>query len=621
MALDEHEGSDHSEEEANPATPIDDPEILLRQLEADTTTTELHSQRARVFKRVAELRRAQGRDMEGQRAEWQSWLFDFMLVSRDERRSRGYGRFAPMIEMNGQAYPHVAVFPAESLLAFKDELDRSTNPIHRAMYSDFIWDQREKYLSPRKDAVEVARAAVDAYLQAAQQYRRNKWDDQLADALDRAAELAMSLRDSGRISLCVQECFRLADELIAEQQHPAVRWAIDLLETLQRFKRHLSPEDHQRIVSLVGAGASFCGTVGGYHIQRSFLGLLPESERALGRNDEAEDAIRRRAETFVAEAEQELSAVVRLHIFGEAVEAYQQLGDSEKIDELKRSLSQAGLDAMSEMTTVSAEVRVPAEVADAWVNKLLELSLEDALKVLATTKHFVPKIKQVRHEAAEQRRKHPLQYLVSRHTLDSVGRIVEKALTDEEQIAASEADVYRFELVMQDWELGRAFDRLESDRGLTAVTLMQFLRSHSIFETSTLDVVAVGVERYFAADYVSALHVLVPQLEDTFRDILAKLRISRTSARQGITREKPLDVVLSTPELRRGLGEDLATYFEWFLMHQELDNLRHRTAHGLLKLEHCTHELVHRILYCYLQLANLEVVAQEEPENGDAPTD
>lgn len=599
----------------------DDPDALVGQLEGDIDRTRLRLQRARVFRRVAELLRAQGRDIEGQRAEWQAWLFDFMLVPRDERRSRGYGRFAPMIEMNGRAYPHVDVFPPESLLAFKDELDRSTNPIHRAMYADFIWDQREKYPGQRRDTVEAARAAIDAYLEAARQYRQNKWDDQLGDALDRAAELAMSLRDTDRIGLCMQECFRLAEELIAEQQHPAVRWAIDVLETLQRFTRHLSSQDHEMIVSLAEAGAGFYAAEGDHHIQRSFMEVLAKSQRVLGRPDHVADTLTRRAETFVAEAEQATRSLAKMHFLGEALQAYQQLGDAGRTDQLKRQLSQAGLDAIAEMTTVSAEVRVPAEVAEAWVNKLLALSLEEALKVLAATKRFVPKVEQVRHEAALQRQRHPLQYLGSRHTLDSAGRIVQKAVSDEEQVAASEADVYRFDLVIRDWELGRAFDRLELERGLTAETFMLFLHSHPIFEPATLDVVAVGIERYFAGDYVSALHVLVPQLEDTLRDILARLGISRISVQEGITLEKRLDVVLTTAELRQVLGEDLATYLERFLVRRESDNLRNRTAHGLLKLEDCTRELVHRVLYCYLQLASLEIVAEEEPGSEAAPRD
>lgn len=598
----------------------EDPDSLLQRVESDLTTAEFALQRARVFRRAAELLRAQGRAAEGQRAEWRAWLFDFMLVPRGDRRSRGRGRFAPMVEMGGRAYPQVTMFPSESLLAFKEELDRSQNPIHRARYADFIWDQRNRYPGPKGVPLEAAKIALDAYLQLARQYRDNQWDDQLADALDRAAELALSTRDAGRIAHCKEECFRLAEEMVALQRHPPVRWAIDVLETLQSFKRRLSAQDHEHIVSLAEAGASFYAAEGDYHIQRSFLALLPESHRALGGTDEAGKALARRAEAFVAEADQAPSALAKLHFLGEALDAYQQIGDSEKVDELKRRLAEAGLDATSEMKTVSVEFRIPTAVAEAWVNQLLAFDLDEALGVLAATRRFIPKLEQIRTHAARQREQFPLLHLVSRRTLDSAGRIVQKARSDDEHVAASEADLYKLALATGDWEMGLAFDRLESEKGLTAETFTRYLRSRPIFEPATLEVVAIGVERYFADDQVSALHVLVPQLEDTFRDILGKLGLSRTSAQQGLTREKPLDVVLATPELRADLGEDLCSFLEQFLLRPESENLRHRTAHGLLKVKHCSRETTRRVLLCYLQLANLTAVTAGQPQGETSST-
>ena len=598
-----------------------DPFALLQQVEADLNDFELPSQRSQLFRRAAEMFRARGLEDEGQRAEWQTWLFDFMLVSRDERRSRGYGRFAPAVEMQGRAYPHVAMFPPEALRAFKEELDRTANPIHRALYADFIWDQRDKYPGPKRETFEAAKTAVGAYLEAARLYRKNEWDDQLADAIDRASELALSIGDAGSRDRCKRACFELVDELVGAQKHPPTRWAIDVLETLQRFNRHLSTQDHQRIVSLAETGAAYYATKGKFYIERSFLDLLPASHRALGATDDATNALARQAATFIAEGDQAPSALGKLHFFGKALEAYQKLGNAKEVEDLKRRVSQAGLDAISEMETVSVEVKIPREVVEAWVNRLLARDLESALQALAATRRFIPRMDHIRAEAQRRRQQHPLQYLVSRLTLDSAGRIVQRTLTGDEQIAVSEADVYNFAMATGDWELGLAFERLQAQKGLTSETLMQFLRSRSIFEGATLDVVSVGMERYFASDYVSALHILVPQLEDTFRDILAKLGLSRISAQQGITREKPLDEVLGTPELREGLGKDLATFFERFLINGDSSNVRNRTAHGLLKLEHCTRETVRRVLLCYLQLANLTIVARPSSDVESSPTE
>lgn len=500
-----------------------EPEAILSWLEHDVTTTKLMMGRATLFKRAAKLFQERDKTAAAERAELQGALFSFLLQSRRKRRPNGHGRFAPMIEMQGTSYPHVAAFTPESLTAFSEELGQSSNPIHRALYADFIWDQRDKYPGPGKEAYEASTTAIAAYLESANIYRHNKWDDQLVDAVDRASELALSIKDTGLIARCIQECFRFAEELITEQSHPAVRWAIDVLETAQNFDQHLSKSDQQRIVPLIQAGADFYAGDRNRHIQHSFLELLARALRALGKAEEAEQARAMSAETFVTEANEADSAIVKLHLLGEAIEAYQQLGNSQRVDELKRSLSEAGVASLSEMKRISVGVTIPREVADAWVNKVLSLDLNEALGFLAASRRFVPDAGEVRSDAANRRSQFPLQYLVSRSTLDAAGHIVQKAGSQDEHVVASEADVYKRIIAMGDWELGRAFDRLESEKGLTTETLMTFLRSGPLFDPATLDVVEVGVQRYFVGDYVSALHILVPQFEDTLRDILARL--------------------------------------------------------------------------------------------------
>ena len=589
----------------------DNPDALLDQLDSDTGVGESHRAHGQVLRRAAELFRAQGREADAQVAEWRSCLFDFTLLPRNKRRDNGYGRFAPMSETAGRAYPHVDAFPQECLERLAELLDRTANPIHRALYADFVWDRRKRYPGSRKRPIEAARIAIDAYLEAARLHQRSGGDDDFVDALDRSAELALSIQDPDRIDRSKAACLEIARELIRTQEHPAVRWSIDILKTLVTFGRHLVLTDRSQLLALAEDGALFYAALGNHHIERSFLALLSEGHRGLRQIGQATAALARRAATFVVEAEQADSALIKLHMLSKAVEAYQAIGDTEKVDQLKQQLSEAGRDSLAEMHEFSVEVAIPSDVVERWVNRLLSLELDEALAMLGATRRFIPQVEQMRTQAEGHRQAHPFLYLAPRRTLDSAGRIVQKALTGDEQIAASETDMHKIDLAFAGVELGLGFDKLETQKDLTSDSFIGYLRSRPIFASATLDVVAYGVERYFATDYVSALHVLVPQLEDTFRDILDKLNVPRTSFQQELTREKPLDDVLKTPELRSRLGEDLATFLERLLILPESENLRNRTAHGLLKLEHCTRETTQWILLCYLQLAHLAIVPAE----------
>ena len=73
-------------------------------------------------------------------------------------------------------------------------------------------------------------------------------------------------------------------------------------------------------------------------------------------------------------------------------------------------------------------------------------------------------------------------------------------------------------------------------------------------------------------------------------------------------------MILKTAELRAGLGEDLSVFFERFLTNPESENVRNRTGHGMLKLEHCRQDITRRVLLCYLQLAQLTVGTEVSPK-------
>jgi hypothetical protein len=269
------------------------------------------------------------------------------------------------------------------------------------------------------------------------------------------------------------------------------------------------------------------------------------------------------------------------------------------------------------MVTISGELRIERSAIEAWVDKLLSLDVPDALSVLSKTNRFIPRTADAKTRAERLRQQFPLQHLMPRKTLNERGQIVASSASQEEQEALSEMDAYLQELMLRDLELGPAFDRLEVEKGLDPAALMAFLRGGRLFTAETLDTVAVGVERFFGKDYVSAMHVLVPQLEDTLRDMLEQLGSSRTSMQPSGQREKPIDVVLADGSLRQVLGEDLADYLEVLLTEQRGPNLRHRTAHGLMKVRNCTREAVQRVLHGYLQLAARHASASKSVDSGD----
>lgn len=587
--------------------PEADPSALLRELEEDKTEWLFGFERARVFSQAADIYHTGGDVDAARRTGTLAAIFDFDLVPRSARRGEGKGRFQPQWEFGGQAYPHVDAFDSEALDAIAAELATSTNPLHRSRYADFLWERRPHHT--------FARQAIDAYLEAADLYVAAGRHKQLCDALDRAAELSMQLGDQALTARSKAAAFRQAGGLLAAEQHPGVRWAIDILETLLSFGRRLMDDDRSEITKLADHGATFYAADGNLHLARSFLTVLAKAYEALRRPEDAQEGRRRIAASLVDEADQAGSYLAAVYLLRQAVQAYADAGDSAGVEALKRRLSDAIVASDSEFVTFSTEVTIPTAPLRAWGDRLLIGTAEEALNRLMTS--LVPSIERVRSSADRLQRKFPLRHLFSNVWFEDK-RIVGSAQTEDEHGAMSFIESYLLDLQFSDLQLGLAFERLEIEKGLDTETLMQFLGQGDLFDSETLDTVVAGVERYFAQDYVSALHVLVPQLEDVLRKFLGKLGLATTSFREGLTREKTLDIVLEAAELRSMLGEDLATYFEVLLIRPAALNLRNRTGHGLVKRRDCTRTNVQRILHCYLVLTNF--VAQESAEAETPPS-
>jgi hypothetical protein len=449
-------------------------------------------------------------------------------------------------------------FDEEAVILIKSAFQRTTNPIHRARYADFLWERCNEF--------RMAQAAIDAYQELAELYLANGWYESLADALDRAAELALKINDRSRIEHTKTLAFRIADELVHNERHPVYIYTRNVIHTLQGFDLSLSDEEWSTIVTLI-EDAVACYDHEGTGT-RSFLELLTTSLAQRRQPALVPVARKRIAASFEAEARDAMcdkGSLVGLTILREALNAYANVGDTAKVDEMKRRIAEAAAASESEMKTVSITVSIPREAFEHWTNQVLQLTLEHALATLAAADRHIPDVQTVRADAARNRRRFPMQWLVSRMTLDDT-RVVDAPTSEDDIERSSFLQQYGLDRGLRTVELSLILDRLESEKGLNTTVLIDILRRGGIVGEATLDTVSIGLDRYFAKDYVSAFHILVPQLEDVLRDFLRPLNVATTSTRDGLTREKPLDEILRTPDLRNVLGENLVVFLEFLLI-------------------------------------------------------
>jgi hypothetical protein len=162
---------------------------------------------------------------------------------------------------------------------------------------------------------------------------------------------------------------------------------------------------------------------------------------------------------------------------------------------------------------------------------------------------------------------------------------------------------------------------LRSRADITPADVVTHLVGVGAIPEDRASLISLGLERAWAEDYASALHILVPQLEEALRRLLEKNDhdpMRRRATDPQVTEEITLSSIIQGLVEARALTTD-----EAWLLHLVLDepaglNLRNRIAHGLVALDELTPERFARVLQLYCITV---AVAQRtsESEQGSPP--
>ncbi len=154
--------------------------------------------------------------------------------------------------------------------------------------------------------------------------------------------------------------------------------------------------------------------------------------------------------------------------------------------------------------------------------------------------------------------------------------------------------------------LNRIFYMLIKNKKLTIKELSEYFSGSGLLNPNQLKIVRIGLEKYFEEDYVSALHILVPQFEAFFLDVAKKLGINI------IALDTKLDVAtrtiilseahLDSDDFKKVFGANLCRQIKFILFEPLGYKIRHKIAHGEISFNECNFQNVTLIIYLYLVL-------------------
>ncbi|WP_103669289.1 DUF4209 domain-containing protein [Pseudanabaena sp. BC1403] len=154
------------------------------------------------------------------------------------------------------------------------------------------------------------------------------------------------------------------------------------------------------------------------------------------------------------------------------------------------------------------------------------------------------------------------------------------------------------------WILHHLFVRLtEKYNAKSEDYLAFFYRSH-LFDKSKQSIIEKGILAFFTEDYITAIHLFVPQIEAAIRTLVElKGGLLVVENNYDGFKFKTLDALLRDDIVKEYFGEDIAFYLRILLSDQRGWNIRNKVCHGISPIEEFNDSRADRIMHVMLCLA------------------
>jgi Domain of unknown function (DUF4209) len=510
--------------------------------------------------------------------------------------------FGPSMIFNGHHIPSLSDLTPRMLEYWAARSGEVEIPRLRARYADAVWDLTEKVASRRPDP-RYARVAVDAYLDAVPQsndsIQQFKW-------IRRALELSLSVNDRDRITRVRDTAFRLHTNA-KSKSGTSFGLATLLFDTFfhQRKKVALGDAELDEIVQGLESELrerTNQNSKQWFHPQGAkwTAEKLIQFYSSVRRHDDVQRVVLQFGGAFEKAAEEAPPFVA--HAWLEDVHRdYQQAGLRQKADSLLARIRQLGREACDQMPEITLEQSIDKSKFDSAIDALTSGGFDDArLKIVQA---FTPRASQLRDLGPGA---NTLAGLVTVNILDELTRARIGPVEEDEE--GRLVQQFAMHIDVQSVFLAPALEKLCERYGLTANLLVEKLYEAPVFEEIRKALFIRGIEFYLAGDWISAIHVLVPQIEHVFRTILFNIGGVTSKRKHEIYHERTLDDVLRDELLKTIWSEDKLRYFRTLLTDQRGQNIRNLTCHGLREAAWFDRRLADRLVHVLLSLSLIRAV-------------
>lgn len=469
----------------------------------------------------------------------------------------------------------------------------------KARLADLVW------LNGKPRSVAFALTAIDAY--RAVPLDAETWICGGQMCWERAIRLARMLKAGAGGRLEQMESSVVAYfNAVTRQDGFLGLWLAELLKANGLAGAH-RPDIARKLETL----AKEFDREGDLHRSREYFSASGDWYRAMPNDAKFAEMTTFVAEAWVKEAifrasSETPSHMVAASFYENAIQTYRTIPRSERsahrvderIAELRAHLNDSGEKGLAEMCQIrTAGVDISQLVENARKSVTGKQATEALLAFVNL--HRGVNVDELRENALERMQRFPLQFLSGVDIMSRDGRVVAKRPSmslagepsggDEFIIHADMVSNYGMlvSLVVKA-DIWPALEVLLLEHRLREADFVSLAKQSPIIPKGRAGIFGKALFAGYDRDFVSALHLLVPQIEHMVRVHLKQAGANTSNLdKDGIENENGLSTLMDLPEAEQVFGRDLAFELKALFCDAFGPNLRNELAHGLIDEDSC----------------------------------
>ncbi len=498
--------------------------------------------------------------------------------------------FAPFMVMDGKHSARPEDFKNEDIEFFSQIIPFIDEPKLCARISDIAW----LLSKPRNH--KHALSAIDNYRSieiGTESWIRDGRDGR--ECWDRAIQLCLMLQAGAgeRLKEIESKIVEALKESLPEDGYLA-NWLADLLS-----KHHLGVKDNRDIAEKLEALATYFEDSCDLHRARDYLDAASEWYKKSEDAPQSTVMIVRNAECWVKEAINMVAA--SFYFYESAIHKYRTIPKAlrdqhnveERIVELRGLMNEAGENSLNEMGKITSGSIDISELIENSVKAVKGKELSEALLQFANV-YRGARADKIRSFSEEMIRNHPLRSLFAATHMSSDGRVIAKKpaadLGGENQESVIWPEMVKYyamelSLVVQG-DIWPALEVIRQEHRLKEADFYSVVKRSPVVPPDRIRLMAKAIFQGFDGDFISALHLLIPQIENLVRYHLKQHGEKTTNIDiNGIENENGLSTLMDNSKVEDIFGKDLSFELKAIFCDPFGPNLRNELAHGLIGYE------------------------------------